>query len=511
MVKTTNSRAQKLLEQARRDLAAYGAALHRRFELPPHLRALVEALEAVERGEIERLVITMPPRHGKSLVTSQLFSSWFLGRNPTKSIIASSYGQELVSDFGRRVRNFCSERLHRQIFPECVISDDSDSVHRFHTTLGGAYFAVGAGGPITGRGADLLLIDDPIKSAEDANSATFRRSLQTWYESVAYPRLEPAGAIVLIQTRWHEADLAGWLLKEHASEGWKIINFPALAEPDDPLDREEGAALWPARFPVETLQRIREAVGTSAFASLYQQRPTAEGGNVFKRDWFKSYGGPVEVTRTIFSLDCAFKTGQSNDYSVIAIISEAKTGFHVRLVSRGRWEFPELKRQAVALADIWRPHAALIEDAASGQSLIQALKSETRLPILPVKPQGDKVSRAHAVSPLVESGRVCIPESAAWLSEFLDEVTSFPSAPHDDQTDAFTQALNYLRGSSFDWAEFRATQAKALTASAQRRRVASSGFISHVDDLLLKEDGIASGFGRRYTNPSRFSRHRGGF
>jgi len=165
----------------------------------------------------------------------------------------------------------------KESFSECIISDDSDSVHRFHTTAGGAYYAVGAGGPITGRGADLLLIDDPIKSREDASSAAFRRSLQEWYESVAYPRLEPGGAIVLIQTRWHEADLAGWLLKEHASEGWTVINFPAVAEADEDW-RKEGSALWPERFPLKTLARIRKAIGTSAWAALYQQRPAPEEG-----------------------------------------------------------------------------------------------------------------------------------------------------------------------------------------------------------------------------------------
>ena len=426
------------LEQARADLAAYGAAIYRGFQLPRHLRTLVEVLERVERGEIDRVIVAMPPRHGKSLITSQLFPSWYLGLNPTKSIIASSYGQELASDFGRRVRNFASEKLHRTIFPDCAIADDGDSVHRFHTTAGGAYYAVGAGGPITGRGADLLLIDDLIKSAEDAASSVFRRSLQSWYESVAYPRLEPGGAIVLIQTRWNTEDLAGWLLKEHASEGWSVINFPAIAEVDDDW-RKEGDALWPERFPLKTLSRIREAIGTSAWASLYQQRPVPEEGSIFKKDWFQLYGSPVECTRTIFSLDCAFKTGQSNDYSVIVIVSEAKTGFHIRLVSRGRWQFPELKRQAVALADIWRPNAVLIEDAASGQSLIQTLKAETRLSILPVKPQGDKQSRAHAVSPLVESGRVSVPPAAPWLSDFIDELTSFPSAAHDDMVDAFTR------------------------------------------------------------------------
>ncbi len=433
------------LDHAREDLAAYAAAMYPRFELPAHLRILVGVLERVERGELDRVIICMPPRHGKSMTTSQLFPAWYLGRNPTKSIIASSYGQELASDFGRRTRNFASERLHRQIFPDCVIADDSDSVHRFHTTAGGAYYAVGAGGPLTGRGADLLLIDDPIKSAEDARSAAFRRSLQDWYESVAYTRLEPGGAVVLIQTRWHESDLAGWLLKEHASEGWKVISLAAIGETNEGW-RNKGDPLWGARFPLETLARIREAIGTAAWTALYQQRPVSEEGGVFKRQWWREYAGVVECHRTIFSLDCAFKTGQANDYSVVAVVGEAKDGYYLRHVSRGRWEFPELKRQSVALAEIWKPHAVLIEDAASGQSLIQALKAETRLPILPVKPMGDKQSRAHAVSPLVESGRVFVPSEAPWLADFLDEATSFPSSAHDDQIDAIAQALSYLRG-----------------------------------------------------------------
>jgi predicted phage terminase large subunit-like protein len=440
MVMRTNQ-----LDHAREDLAAFAAAMCPLFELPPHLRTLVQGLERVERGELDRVIICLPPRHGKSMTTSQLFPAWYLGRNPAKSIIASSYGAELANDFGRRVRGFVVDDLHRAIFPDCRVVDDSNAVHRFGLTAGGNYYAVGAGGPITGRGADLLLIDDPIKSREDANSAAIRRSLQSWYQDVAYTRLQPGGAIVLIQTRWHEDDLAGWLLREHASEGWKVISLPALAEQNEGW-RNEGDALWTEKFPLETLSRIREAIGTAAWASLYQQRPALEQGAIFRKEWWREYAGPVECYRTIFSLDCAFKTGQSNDFSVIAIVGESRDGYYVRHVSRARWEFPELKRQAIALAEIWKPHAVLIEDAASGQSLIQALKAETRLPILPVKPQGDKVSRAHATSPLIESGRVFLPAEAPWLADFVDEMTSFPQSSHDDMVDAITQALNYLRG-----------------------------------------------------------------
>jgi predicted phage terminase large subunit-like protein len=440
------------IELARNDLAAYAAAMWPRFECPPHIRTLISVLEAVERGDFDRVNINFPPRHGKSFCTSQLFPAWYLGRHPDHSIIASSYGQELASDFGRQVRNFVTDPLHERIFPHCRVSDDSSAIHRFGLLRGGNYFAVGSGGSITGRGADLLLIDDPVKGTEEARSATAQRSLRSWYENTAYTRLAPGGRIVIISTRWHEGDLSGWLLKEHASEGWKTISMPAIAEADEGW-RNIGDPLWPQRYPLETLDRIREAIGTQAWLSLYQQRPTAEEGGIFRKNWWKRYAEPPEVGRRVFSLDTAFKTGQGNDYSVVQVWGETKTGYYLLHVSRGRWEFPELKRQVVALADIWKPHAVLIEDAASGQSLIQSLKSETRLPIKPIKPLGDKQSRASAISPLVESGRVYIPESAPWLNDFIEELSSFPAAPHDDQADALTQALTYLRGVSvkFEW------------------------------------------------------------
>ncbi len=335
------SPASNPLDHAREDLAAYAAAMYHAFKLPWHLRVLVETLERVERGELTRVIFCLPPRHGKSLLTSQIFPSWFLGRNPTKSIIASSYGQELASDFGRKVRNFASEKLHQSIFPDCTISDDSDAVHRFHLTAGGAFFATGSGGPLTGRGADLLLIDDPIKSREDANSAPTRKALQSWYQDVAYTRSEPGGAVILILTRWHADDLAGWLLREHSSEGWTVISLPAVAETDEDF-RHEGEALWPERFPLATLASIREAIGGAAWQSLYMQRPVAEEGGLFRRSWWRMFSGNFEHRRLVFSLDTAFKTGAQNDYSVIAIIAESKTGYYLQGIVRERMEFPAL-------------------------------------------------------------------------------------------------------------------------------------------------------------------------
>jgi predicted phage terminase large subunit-like protein len=432
------------LARAKSELSAYAVALYPPFDLTHHHRFLIDKLEAVVRGEIDRLMVFMPPRFGKSLLTSTLFPAWYLGQYPSRSIIAASYGQELANDFGRRVRTFVDSDLHRLIFPKSRIAEDNAAVHRFGLAPGGNYYAVGVGGAVTGRGADVLLIDDATKDAESAYSTTSRKSLQQWFEHVAYTRLQPGGAIIVIATRWHQDDLPGWLLREHAGDNWQVVSLPAIAEPDDALGRPEGAPLWPSRFPLEALARIREAIGSTAWSALYQQRPVAAEGAIFRKEWLRTYVDPPECFRIIFSLDTAFKTGESNDYSVIAVWGETKTGFYLLDLVRERLDFPSLKSRVEAKAAYWKPHAVLIEDAASGMSLIQVLNQETKLPILPVKALGDKESRASAVSPSFESGKVYLPQQAPWLSDFVDELTSFPAAPHDDMVDATTQALSWL-------------------------------------------------------------------
>jgi predicted phage terminase large subunit-like protein len=436
---------------ARSDLACYSAIAWPRFELAHHHRLIIDNLEAIERGQIDRLMIFMPPRHGKSLIASQLFPAWWLGRHPDRSIIASSYGQELATDFGRKVRNHVAEPLFTRIFQNAKISGDSTSAHRFSLLAGGAYYGVGAGGPLTGRGADLLLIDDPIKNREDAGSESYRRSLKDWFEGVAYTRLQPDSSIVIISTRWHQDDLCGWLLREHPEENWTVLNMPAVAETDEGW-RHEGDALWPSKFPLSRLETTREAVGGAVWSALYQQRPAAAEGSLFKREWWKYFDAatlPPRFERIVLSLDTAFKAGASNDYSVGLVLGVGRTGYYVLDIWRGKVEFPELKRKVDMLATRWpNLDAMLVEDKASGQSLIQELHSNSRLPVRAIKVDSDKVTRAHAVTALVEAGRVFLPTEAPWLTEFIEEISAFPAAPHDDQVDAFTQALNYCRESS---------------------------------------------------------------
>jgi predicted phage terminase large subunit-like protein len=433
-----------LLTLAAQDLACYGTLVWPEFELAAHVELLVSALEQVERGEVKRLLVSMPPRHGKSLLSSILFPSWYLGRHPDRAVIGASHSQELADAFGRKTRNLLLDDRHRAVFPACRMSEDSAAVSRFDTTAGGSYFGIGRGGGLTGRGGDLIVLDDPLRDAQEAASSAIRAQLKEWYSGVVYTRLAPGGAIVIVSTRWSQDDVAGWLLREHTDEGWKPIEMPAIAETSDGF-RAEGDALWPSRFPIEALERIREQLGAQLWASLYQGRPAPLGGAIFKEQWFGSYREPPPSLRIVQAWDSAFKTATANDYSVCVTIGESKTGYHVLHVMRGKWEFPDLVRRMRDAAETWKPAAVVVEDAASGQSVTQVLKAETKLPVIGVKPQGSKILRAQLVAPMIESGKVLLPEAAAWKSALVDELASFPSGHYDDQVDALVHGLTYLR------------------------------------------------------------------
>ena len=435
------------------ELAAFATKMWGGYKPAKHHKRIADALERVARGDLKRLMIFMPPRHGKSMLASEFFPAWYLGRNPSHQVIAATYAQGLADDFGRKVRNIMQDPQFADVFPATVLADDSQAANRFHLAQRGAYFAVGAGGPITGRGADLLLIDDPIKGREDAESETMRQRLKDWYTSVARTRLMPGGAIVVIQTRWHEDDLAGWLLKEHEHEGWETLNLPAIAEPGDALGRMEGEALWPAAYPVPELAVIRKSVGGRDWSALYQQRPSAAEGSVFKREHWRYYQPPEHEPKSLISAlgcfqvvqawDTAFKKGSMNDYSVGVTIGISANRYYILDCWRDRLEFPDLKRAVMAQAAKWGATAVLVEDTAAGQSLLQELGRNTRLPLIPVKADKDKVSRANAVTPTHEAGLCYLPMGAHWLSDFVDELASFPSAPHDDQVDAWVHGMTW--------------------------------------------------------------------
>lgn len=425
-----------------------------------HHRAIARALERVADGSCKRLMIFMPPRHGKSMLASEFFPAWWLGKNPDKQIIAASHTQELAADFGRVVRNLCQTPQHLAIFPGFTLSEDSQAANRFHTCGRGSYFGIGIGGALVGRGADLLLIDDPIKSRRDAESATHRRHMKDWYASVARTRLMPGGAIVVIQTRWHEDDLAGWLLREHTLEGWEVLSLPAMAETGDALGRPEGAALWPQAYPLEALEPIKR-LNSREWAAQYQQRPAPIEGGLVKLAWFQRYtAAPANPLRILQSWDTGLKAAEANDPSVCTTWAETPTGCYLLDVFRQRLEYPDLKRTVQSLAARWSPSLVIIEDKASGQSLLQDLRVSTSIPLLPVEPKGDKVVRLMAVSAMIEGGRVFLPEVAPWLTDYETELAVFPNAAHDDQVDSTSQALLYMTtgGGWLNWIEQEAAE-----------------------------------------------------
>ena len=384
---------------------------------------------------------------------SQYFPAWYLGTFPDRSILLASYQAEFAAKWGRRTRDVVNS-AGPLYFHGIQVRDDSSAANRWEIAQhGGGMETAGVGGALTGKGADIFVIDDPVENAEQANSLTYREKLWEWYQAVAYTRLEPGGAIVLIQTRWHADDLAGRLLREMERGGdkWVHLHMPALAEEGDILGRALNEPLWPERYPLEALRRIRRTLGPYWWASLYQGRPVAVGGDIFQREWWRRYAEPPAasaIRRTIQVWDTAFEVSETNDYSACSTWVETTFGYVLLHVWRGQVGFPELKRRATSLYERFKPSRVLVEKAASGHSLIQELRAETKIPILPIEAKGDKQTRAHAVTGLIESGRVWIPEAAEWLDDFLDEVGQFPRGAHDDQVDTMVYALHHLAGIS---------------------------------------------------------------
>ena len=394
-----------------------------------------------------RLIVSLPPRHGKSELLSHWTPVWFLANWPHKRVGLASYAADFAESWGRKARGTVAENT--QVLG-IGIRDDLSRASQWQLTAGGSMMTAGVGGPFTGYGFDLLIIDDPIKNRQEANSPTLRQHLWDWWRSTARTRLEPGGSIIVITTRWHEDDLVGRLLgdeyaEEHVdADRWEHIRFPALAEPDDPLGRPLDAPLWPMRYDAAALAALRISVGPQDWPGLFQQSPSPEGGSIFKDHWWVP-AEKVEPGDRVFQFwDTAFKTGQQNDYSVCCTMTTTPNGYAVLDVWRNRVEYPDLLKAMQAQDKDHNPSAIFVEDAASGQSVVQSLRRETRLPVLPAKPIGDKVLRANKVTGTVEAHNVMLPRTAPWLQAFREELAAFPNGVHDDQVDAFVGCLTQL-------------------------------------------------------------------
>lgn len=458
----------KLAGLAHHRLLPYAMLTWNGYKPADHLRRIADKLEAVERGDIKRLMLFLPPRHGKSLLASQFFPAWYIGRNPGKQIIHATYGQDLADGFGRHIRNQLTDPLYQAIFPGVTLEKDSQSAARFHTSNGCVYHAVGVGGAATGRGADILIVDDPVRNREDADSELIRQKTKDWYTSVAYTRLMPNASVILIQTRWNADDLSGWLVREHKHEDWDILSLPALDH--------AGNALWPESYPAKRLAQIRKAVGERDWAALYQQSPTIDGGNILKKHWWRVWpeGKPLPRCDHVFlSWDTAYsdKAYKENSHSAMTAWgvfwndAEDRNCLLLMKTWNGQVDYPELRAKAKELDRELEPDCHLIEKKASGQSLLQDLRRVPGVRVKAYNPDKDKVTRAYSVQAMLESGQVYVPDRR-WAESLVEQVSQFPNGapPSSDYTDTVTQALLYLRNGW--WIEHPEDKAPLPTAAA---------------------------------------------
>ncbi len=402
-----------------------------------HIDLIAEHLRACESGEIKRLIINIPPRYLKSLCVNVAWPAWLLGHNPARRVISSSYSMGLSVKHSLDCRLVIGSDWYRDIFPETELAGDQNEKAKFVTTARGMRLATSVGGTVTGEGGNFLIVDDPHNPAE-IFSDTKRKATLDWFEQTFSSRLDDKknGVFVIIMQRLHQDDLSGYLL---AKGGWEHLCLPAISEQRSP------PLLHPERENVKQLEQVKRDLGSYAFAAQYQQNPAPVGGSMIKATWLKRYKSAPENARIIQSWDTAIKAGKSNDYSVCTSWAEGEDGYYLLDVMRAQIEYPDLKRRVVSLAEKWTADAILIEDKASGQSLLQDLRRETRLPLIAINPTSDKVTRLAAVSALFEAGKVFLPEYAPWLADYESELLAFPSTSHDDQTDSTSQFLQWAK------------------------------------------------------------------
>lgn len=459
--------ARELLRRraARKSLIDFTRYTFPGYRPAPHHRRIAEKLEAVERGELQRLMIFMPPRHGKSELASRRFPAWFLGRNPERSVIGASYNIDLASDFGRDVRNIVSSAEYHTLFG-VDLREDSKAANRWHTDKGGAYVAAGVGTAVTGRGAHVFLIDDPFKDRVEADSETNREKVKRWYTSTAYTRLENdliedgelteddaiwsdfyrqvgsgeaepfEGSLVVIQTRWHESDLAGWLLEEMQSGGdqWDVLSLPAIDE--------QGRALWPSKYPVARLEKIKRAVGPRDWSALYQQRPAPEEGDYFKAEWLRPYDkAPAIETLRIYGASDYAVTSNGGDYTVHGVIGVDPEGrMYLLDLWRKQASSDEWVESFCDLAIQWKPIEWAEEQgqikAGIGPFLERRQRERGAWVARSTFPtRGDKAVRAQSIRGRMALNGLYVPIHAPWYAALRSELLSFPTGKHDDQVD----------------------------------------------------------------------------
>jgi predicted phage terminase large subunit-like protein len=441
-------------EKCHKNFLEFVKAMWPGFIFGRHHSVMAKKFEEIASGKLKRLIINMPPRHTKSEFASYLLPAWFLGKYPNKKVIQCSNTAELAVGFGRKVRNLVDGETYAKIFPNVALRHDSKAAGRWATNAGGDYFAIGVGGTVTGKGADLLIIDDPHSEQEAALAAGdpgIYDKVFEWYSSGPRQRLQPGGSIVVVMTRWGKRDLTGQVIKSAAQRGgeeWEVIEFPAILPSGNPL--------WPEFWNYEELDSLRTELPNSKWQAQYQQNPTSDTSAIVKREWWKIWEDedPPSCEYTLMSWDTAFEKNNRADYSACTLwgvfdhpdeTGTIQSNLILLNAFRDRMEFPELKKCAIDNWKEWSPDSVIIEKKASGAPLIYELRA-MGIPVQEYTPVrgNDKISRLNAVSDLFASGRVWAP-GTRWADEVIDEVASFPAGEHDDYVDAVSLALMRFR------------------------------------------------------------------
>ena len=435
-------------EKGQKDFLQFVKMVWPDFVQGHHHKVYAEKLNRVANGELKRLIVNMPPRHTKSEFASHLFPAFFMGRHPKAKLIQTTHTGELSIRFGRKTKNLLESEEYAKVFPNVTLATDSKAAGRWESNHGGEYFAAGVGGAITGRGADLLVIDDP-HSEQDALSPTVLESHYEWYTSGPRQRLQPGGAIVLVMTRWSVKDLTGKLLevqgKDEDTDQWEVVEFPAVIN-DKPM--------WGNFWDMDGLNKVKASIPVSKWNAQWMQAPTSEEGALIKREWWKKWEPEKvpELQYIIQSYDTAFSKKETADYSAITTWGIFKPSDddpqNIILLDakRGRWNFPELKEMAKKEYKYWEPEVVLIEAKASGLPLTHELQ-KAGIPVINFTPSkgNDKHSRVNSVAPLFEAGTVWVPSDRRWAEEVIEECAAFPFGDHDDYVDSMTQALMRYR------------------------------------------------------------------
>jgi predicted phage terminase large subunit-like protein len=449
-------KASVLRETGQKNFMAFVKAMWPNFILGRHHALMAKKFEEIAAGKTKRLIINMPPRHTKSEFASYLLPAWYLGKFPGKKIIQCSNTAELAVGFGRKVRNLVDGETYANVFPNVALRHDSKAAGRWSTNANGEYFAIGVGGTVTGKGADLLIIDDPHSEQEAAlaaNDPTVYDKVHEWFTSGPRQRLQPGGSIVIVMTRWGKRDLTGRVLQsmvERDGDEWEVIELPAIMPNEKPL--------WPEFWSLDELLKLRNELPLSKWSAQYQQNPTGEEGALVKREWWQMWeeDRPPPCDFIIQSWDTAFTKNERSDYSActtwgVFYINEDPNNANIILLDalKERLEFPELKRRAMEMYTEWEPDACVVEAKASGAPLVFELR-RMGIPVQEYTPTrgNDKISRVNSVADMFASGKVWAPRKR-WAEEVIEELAAFPNSDHDDLVDSTTQALIRFRKGGF--------------------------------------------------------------